>query len=235
MFKTFVTLLRGAAAGAEEEIADRNALLLLDQQIRDAAGAVGRGKRALAGAVVSDDRERRRIEALSTRIADLEERAVAALATCREDLAAEAAEAIAAMENDRAAAIEARASYAEEFSHLRSTLVESSRRLADLDRGRRIAKAAEAARRLETGHHSPSVIATGALAEAEDTLRRLRDRQAEDAAVDRVVESLDDEAGRATLVARLEAAGCGAHTHITAADVLARIGSRTKRIAADAD
>jgi hypothetical protein len=38
MFKTFVTLFRGAAAAAEEEIVDRNALLILDQQIGDAVG-----------------------------------------------------------------------------------------------------------------------------------------------------------------------------------------------------
>lgn len=103
MFKTLVTLLRGAAAAAEEEVVDRNALLILDQQIRDAAGAVERGKRALAIAIVQDDAERKRIESISARIADLEERAVAALAAGREGLAAEAAEAIVAMENDRAA------------------------------------------------------------------------------------------------------------------------------------
>ncbi len=235
MFKTFVTLLRGAAAGAEEEIADRNALLLLDQQIRDAAGAVGRGKRALAGAVVNDNRERKRIDALSARITDLEERAVAALTAGRDDLAAEAAEAIAAMENDRDAAVEARASYAEEIAHLRAAVLDCTRRLTELDRGRHIARAAEAARRLDGGSYSPSLVAVGALAEAEATLRRLRDRQAEDAAVDRVVESLDAEVDQATLVARLEAAGCGVHTRMTAADVLARIGNRTKRIAVDAD
>jgi phage shock protein A len=144
MFKTFVTLFRGAAAAAEEEIADHNALLILDQQIRDAAGAVRRGKQALAIAVVKDDRERKRIDILSTRIADLEERAGEALTSGREDLAAEAAEAIAAMENDRAAVVEARASFADEITHLQSTVVDYTRRLADLDRGRQIAKAAEA-------------------------------------------------------------------------------------------
>jgi len=108
MFKTLVTLLRGAAAAAEEEVVDRNALLILDQQIRDAAGAVERGKRALAIAIVQDDAERKRIESISTRIVDPEERAMAALAAAREDLAAEAAETIAAMENDRAAVAKAK-------------------------------------------------------------------------------------------------------------------------------
>jgi phage shock protein A len=131
MFKTLVTLFRGATAAAGEEITDRNALLILDQQIRDAAGAVERGKRALAIAVVQDDAERKCIESISTRINDLEERAVAALAAGREDLAAEAAEAIAAMENDRATVAKARASFANEIARLRSTVADFTRRLAD--------------------------------------------------------------------------------------------------------
>jgi phage shock protein A len=134
MFKTFVTLCRGAAAAAEEEFVDRNALLILDQQIRDAASALQRSKRALAIAIVQDDAERERIETISTRIVDLKERAVAALAAGREDLAAEAAESLAAMENDRAAVAKACASCAGEIARLRSTVADFARRLADLDR-----------------------------------------------------------------------------------------------------
>lgn len=228
MFKTLVTLFRGAAAAAEEEIVDHNALLILDQQIRDAADALQRGKRALAIAVVQDDAERKRIESLSTRIDDLEERALAALAAGREDLTAEAAEAIAAMENDRAAVAKARATFADEITRLRSTVADFTRRLADLDRGRRIAKAAEAVRRLKAGHHPPGVIGSAALAEAEATLRRLRARQTDDVAVDNVMQSLEPEAASATLIGRLDDAGCGPRTQTTAAEVLDRLRNRTK-------
>jgi hypothetical protein len=48
MFKTLVSLFRGAATAAEEEVTDRGALLILDRQIRDAAGAIKRSQRALA-------------------------------------------------------------------------------------------------------------------------------------------------------------------------------------------
>ena len=40
MFKTVLTLFRGSVAAAGEELEDRNALLILDQQMRDAATAV---------------------------------------------------------------------------------------------------------------------------------------------------------------------------------------------------
>ena len=45
MFKTIVTLMRGRAFEAEERLADRHALTLLDQQIRDAACAIQRAKK----------------------------------------------------------------------------------------------------------------------------------------------------------------------------------------------
>lgn len=51
MFKTVVTLFRGSVAAASEELEDRTALLILDQQMRDAAAAVERGKRTLALAI----------------------------------------------------------------------------------------------------------------------------------------------------------------------------------------
>src|SRR5438874_1264291 len=113
MLKTVITLLRGAAA-TEEEVADRSALLVLDQQIRDAAAAIGRAKRALARASARDDAERKRLEATLARIADLEERAVDALADARDDVAGEVAETIALVEADRDAIRGARAKFAGE-------------------------------------------------------------------------------------------------------------------------
>ena len=79
MFKTVLTLFRGRVAAAEEELEDRTALLILDQQMRDAAAAVERSKRALALAIAQDQQEGRRLDTTNERIADLEVRATAAL------------------------------------------------------------------------------------------------------------------------------------------------------------
>lgn len=222
MLKTLFTLARSAAATAEEEIIDRNALLILDQQIRDAATAVARGKRALAVAIAHDEAERKRLDTTVARIADLEERAVAALAGGREDLAGEAAESIAMMEADRDALREERATFAQEIAHLKTAAADAGRRLAELERGRRIAQAAEAVHRLKSrGHARPGGAA--ALADAEATLRRLRERQTEDAAIDASVESLD---AADTVAIRLEDAGFGKRTRPTAAAVLDRLRNR---------
>jgi len=232
MLKTIVTLVRGAAFRAEEEFADRSALLILDQQIRDSAAAIERAKRALAVAIAQDEAEGKRLETTLSRIADLEERAVAALNGGSEELANEAAEAIAVMEADRDAIREARATFAREITGLKAGVRKSSQRLAELERGRRIASAAESVRRLKTGHGVAGPRGATALADAEATLRRLRERQAEDAAASNALETLDGEANPASVAERLEAAGFGKRTRTTAADVLARLKQKTPAPAA---
>jgi phage shock protein A len=227
MLKTIVTLFRGAAFRAEEEFADRSALLILDQQIRDAAAGIERAKRALAVAIAQDEAEGKRLETTLSRIADLEERAVAALGGGSEELAAEAAEAIAVMEADRDAIREARATFAREIGSLKATVRRSGQRLAELERGRRIAAAAESVRRLKAGHGLAVPGGATALTDAEATLRRLRERQAEDAAATDAYEALDTEPNPAGVAARLEAAGFGKRTRPTAADVLARLKQKT--------
>jgi len=220
MLKTIVTLMRGAAAKADEEFADRSALLILDQQIRDAAAGIERSKRALALAIAQDEAEGKRLETTSSHLADLEERAVAALQAGREDLAGEAAEAIAVMEADRDAVQDARARFAAETAQLKLAARNAAHRLAELERGRRIAQAAESVRRMRAGEN---VAGTATLAEAEATLKRLRERQAEDAAASAALASLDAIADPKAVADRLESAGFGKRARSTAADVLDRL------------
>src|SRR5688572_22051999 len=104
MFKVLLTLMRSRVEMANEELVDRNALMILDQQIRDASAAFERAKKALAVAIAQDQRETARLGATRSRIADLEMRVRAALAAGDESLAREGAEAIAALEADRDAA-----------------------------------------------------------------------------------------------------------------------------------
>jgi len=226
MFKIFLTLFRGSVAAAEQEVVDRSALLILDQQIRDAGGALDRARRALAVAIAQDEAEGKRLDSTLARLADLEERATAALAAGRDDLATEAAEAIALMEADRDAIRQARATFAAEAAQLKTAVANATHRLAELERGRRIAQAAEAVRRLKAGCGAPGSSANAALTDAEATLKRLRERQAEDAAAEAALQSLDPGSASENVASRLEAAGFGRRTRPTAADVLERLRER---------
>jgi len=79
MLKTLVTLVRGRTFAIAEEIADQNALLILDQQMRDASGTHDKAKKALAIAIAQDGQESQRLDTTRARIEDLETRAVAAI------------------------------------------------------------------------------------------------------------------------------------------------------------
>lgn len=214
MFKQMMTLLRGQAHAAAAEIAERNALVILDQQIRDAGTSIGHAKRALAMAMAEDAREAARLEAFGARVADLEARARAALAGGREDLALLAAEAVAALEIDQDAAREARQVFGVEIARMRTALAEAERRFADLHRGRRLARVGEAVRRMRDFGGALGV------SDAEATLAALRERQTLEAAADEALQAIS--AVPKMIELRLGDAGFGAGRP-TAQSVLARL------------
>jgi phage shock protein A len=226
MFKTVLTLFRGSVAAAGEELEGRNALLILDQQMRDAAGAVERAKRTLALAIAQDQQEGRRLDATNARIADLEVRATAALDGGREDLAREAAGQIATLEADRDAAMTARALFASEIARLKRQVASAEVRITDLDRGRRIARAAEAVRALRRGGVEAARPYESTLPEAENTLKRLRERQLEAQAADEALTELDAANGPLATAEKLAEQGFGPRLKSTADDVLARLHAK---------
>src|SRR5208283_2306303 len=118
MFKTLMTLMRGQAFEAEQRVKDQNALALLDQQMRDAAGTVERARKALALAMAQERQEAQRLDQIKAQIADLEQRAVAALRGGREDLAQQAAQRLAMLEADAAASARAQQLFATEIGKL---------------------------------------------------------------------------------------------------------------------
>ena len=231
MFKTVLTLFRGSVAAAGEELEDRSALLILDQQMRDAAAAVERSKRTLALAIAGDQQEGRRLDATNARIADLEVRATAVLDAGREDLAREAAQAIANLEADRDAAMTARTLFASEITRMKRQVANAEARITELDRGRRIARASEAVRALRRGGIEAARPYESTLPEAENTLKRLRERQIEiQAAADALIE-LDAASGPLATAERLADQGFGPRLRSTADDVLARLNAKRTQAA----
>ncbi|QEL25149.1 PspA/IM30 family protein [Bosea sp. F3-2] len=226
MLKMFLTFVRGSAAIAEERFADRNALLILDQQMRDATSAFERAKKALAVAIAQDRHETERLAVGNARIADLEIRVAAALTAGDEGLAREGAEAIAALEADRDAAASAQALFAAEIVRLRRHVGQAQARITELDRGRRLARASEAVRQMRQGRIEAGRAHESTLAEAEQTLKRLRERQVEAEAAETALDELDGAAA-ASVTEKLAAKGFGPRLRTTADDVLARLRART--------
>lgn len=223
MLKTLLLLIRGSAASAAEELADRNALLILDQQMREASAAIERAKRALALAIAQDGAEAKRLDAAILRIADLEVRVKVALKAGNEGIAREGAEAIAALEAERDAAQAARTLFASEIARLRAIVTQAEQRLTALDRGRRVARAAESVRIMRRTPIEEGGPRESTLSEAEATLQRLRERQAESMAADDALAQLDTAINPIDVAERMAAQGFGPRLKTTADDVLARL------------
>src|SRR6516225_12240955 len=226
MLKTLITLVRGRTYAIAEEVADQNALLILDQQMRDATGALDTAKKALAVAIAQESQESQRLDTTRARIEDLETRAVAAIEAGRDDLATEAAEAIATLEAERDASLTARAFFAAEINKLKGHVLQQQMRFSQLERGRRIARAAEAVRVARRGRIEGAPIFAGTLAEAEATLDRLRGHQVEADAAEAALEGLNIATGPIAIAEKLSAEGFGPRSKPNAADVLARLKGR---------
>jgi phage shock protein A len=226
MLKTLITLVRGRSFAIAEEVIDQNALLILDQQMRDATGALDRAKKALAVAIAQESQEGQRLNATQSRIEDLETRAIAAIAAGRDDLATEAAEALATLEAERDASLTARALFAAEIAKLKGHVLQQQMRFSQLERGRRIARAAEAVRVARRGRIEGAPVFAGTLAEAEATLDRLREHQVEADAAEAAFDALDAAIGPIAVAEKLSAEGFGPRLKLNAADILARLRER---------
>jgi phage shock protein A len=233
MLKTFITLVRGSAGAVIDEVQDRNALLILDQQVRDATASLEKAKRALALAVAQDRQEELCLAELERQLANLETRTLAALGGGREDLARGGADAIASLEADRDAAKNARSLFAAEIAKLRDHVRRAESRIVAVDRGRRLARAAESVRHIQRGRTEPAMAHQSTLAEAEETLSRLRERQQAAAIADAALDEIDTAAAPASTAERLAAEGFGPPLRATADDVIARLKARKSTKTAD--
>ncbi|MBX5022436.1 PspA/IM30 family protein [Rhizobium lentis] len=223
MFKLISTLLRGRAHDAEQAFADRNAVPLLAQQIRDAAQSIQTARRSVAVAIAQNEQEKAQHQAILARIADLETRATAALTKGNEGLAREAAEAIAFLEAERDASEQAQSQFTTGIAKLKGIVRDAEARLQALQRGERLARATEQAQKLDIAVAGPG-LAT--LDEAEETLARLRLRQSQNELTAAALKETESATRPAGIIEKLANAGCGAPLTSSADDVLARLKSR---------
>ena len=99
-------------------------------------------------------------------------------------------------------------------------------RFSQLERGRRIARAAEAVRIARRGRVEAAPIFEGTLVEAEAMLSRLRERQVEADAAEAAFDALDAATGPIAIAEKLSAEGFGPVLKPNPADVLARLRQR---------
>jgi phage shock protein A len=186
----------------------------LDRSIAAAASSHIAARRALAVAVAEETREIARRDALTVKVSDIESRAVQAIRAGRDDLALAAAETIAAVRTEIEASERASSRFAAEVALARREVDSQRRRLADLDRGRRLARVGSAL----NGAASLSHPGRDRLSEAEAELERLN---ADNVDAKAIREEMAPQPDR--LIERLADDGFGRPVSIRAEDVMARL------------
>ena len=220
MLKQFFALVRGRSYEAAETVVDRNALVILRQQIRDCADAIAAARRAVAIAIAQNEQEVVQFKKLVVRIDDLEKRTIAAIEQGQNELAREAAETIAMLEAERDASSEAQKSFSTEIERLKRIIRVSEMRLRELQRGQRIVAAVDSTQRLRESAPGSSL---SALKDAEETLLRLRTRQKQIDATAAAMAEMEQSGDPAAVSEKLAAAGCGAPLRSSADAVLERL------------
>ena len=220
MLKQFFALVRGRSYEAAETVVDRNALVILRQQIRDCADAIAAARRAVAIAIAQNEQEVAQFKKLVVRIDDLEKRTIAAIEQGQNELAREAAETIAMLEAERDASSEAQKSFSTEIERLKRIIRVSEMRLRELQRGQRIVAAVDSTQRLRESAPGSSL---SALKDAEETLLRLRTRQKQIDATAAAMAEMEQSGDPAAVSEKLAAAGCGAPLRSSADAVLERL------------
>jgi phage shock protein A len=186
----------------------------LDRSIKAAGSSHLAARRALAVAIAEEEREATRRSLFSDKIADLERRAVDALRAGRKDLAASASEAIAALETEVQSSGQASVRFAAEVALARREVDAQRRRLADLDRGRRLARVGAALNSAGPNTHSGIDV----FAAAESALGQV---EADNHDARAIREELAPPAER--LIEQMSDLGFGAATHVRPSDVLSRL------------
>lgn len=223
MLRIFTTLVRGAAAEAEQAVFDANAIRILEQQLREAAGALEYSKRELACAMAHRASEARAAEALEARRAELEQAAVEALAGGREDLANDAATVIAATEDELNERRAASKRFDTDIARLRMLSDNGRKRLAELRRGLEMARAQEALRRAGANGRRALATGSGALREAEATLAKIREKHMHSDDFAEACEVLEADTAERAIDKRMAEAGFGPNLKTKPTDVLERL------------
>lgn len=226
MFKTIITLFRGATHDAEEHFKDANAQMLLQQHLRDASRQVTAARRAVAVAVAQNRQEQTQYQKLVDRLADLEARTIEALDQGKSDLAKEAAQTIAYMEAERDTSAAAQSLFDSEIAGLKHNVQVAEGKLRELQQGMRLASAKHETQRLRRQATDTDL---SSLKAAEATLNRLQKRQIEIELTDQALAELDATGNSQAITGKLAAAGCGKPQTGSAEDVLARLKNKSRK------
>ena len=213
LLSKILTLFRGTAHEAGQAVVDKNALKILDQEIRDAGNDLVRSKEELTKVMAQR-------QLLATRSADRQAKKTeyegyiaGALRQGNEQLAREVAERLSLVETDLGNDAQTLHQYDASIRALKHAITETERKLARVKQQVDTVKATEAVQRAQSAIASRHAGANGKVGTALDSLERIQAKQAERGARMIAAEQLDAETGDNDLNTKLANAGLMGSSH----------------------
>ena len=220
-----MTALRGGVSEAGEAAVDSQALKILDQEVRDASEDLKQSKRSLAEIMAKQRIAVEKQSEFQNKIEEHEEYAIKALEQGDEVLALEVAEKIADFETQLEQIKDVDDSYTESVNSLRLAVKHTERNVKRLKQQVDTVKATENVHRAQAAVAQRYSGSPNKMRTAMDSLERIKERQAINAAKIAAKNELADDSSGDALKAKLEKAGIVSGAH-NAGDVLKRIKSK---------
>lgn len=217
-----ITALRGGMNEAGEAVVDTQALRILDQEVRDASEELDQSKNALAEIMARQKLSEEKARQLQTRIGEHEGYAIKALEKNDEALATEVAQKIAEFENQLSTERDVGTGFGESASRLREAISQAEHNIRHLKQQVQTVKAVDNVQRAQAAVAERFSGSNSKLRTAMDSLERIKERHALQAAQMNAARELASEVPDTSLQRKLEEAGIAAKGS-QASDVLARL------------
>lgn len=207
VWKKLFTALRGGVNDAAESVVDKNAMRILDQEIRDASTAQEEAKSALTGILAKKSLQEKSIVALDADIKSLTEKALKADAKGEQALAIEIAELIGQKQQLRDAEQKQLDQYSAFADKQNKIVVTTAARIKGARQQADLAKARESIQTAQQNVMQASGSTNGGLSNAMDSLNRIREKQDLKDAEFEARETLENDISGVSLEAKMQAAG----------------------------
>ena len=202
-----LTLFRGTATEAGQAVVDKNAIRILDQELRDSTAELARSKDELTKVMAQRQLSANRGSALLAKRKEYEGYVQGALGKGDESLAREVAVKLSDVERDLQAEAGSVQQMDASIASLKGAIRDTETQLARLKQQINTVKATEAVQRAQSAVAARHSGANSKIGTALDSLERIKQRQEEQGARFEAARQLESETGEGDLQARLANAG----------------------------
>jgi len=222
IWSKMIAALQGELTETEESLADRQALHILDNEVSRVAVELQRSRDALAELMANQLQAATEVQQCQATITELESYAFQAIAQKNESLAMDVAEKIVEMESQTEHKTEILNSYRSSVKTLQRMIVQADLNLKRLKQQLAILKATESVQRAQAAIAARPSDGKPSMHTAQESLERLKQRQAKKAAQFQVTQEIEGSARKDALLEKLENAGIKTSS-TKAIDVLNRL------------